>query len=203
MSERIYLSPPHMSGKEVDLVQQVFEDNWIAPVGPHLKAFEKQFCEYTGAKYAVALSSGTAGIHLALLVSGVQPEDEVIVSSLTFAASVNPIVMIGAKPVFIDSETDSWNIDPNLLEDTLKNRAKTGKLPRAIIPVHLYGQVADMNSIMTICRRFGVTVIEDAAEALGSFYRDQHSGTFGDIGVFSFNGKQNYHDIGWGNVGVG
>ena len=189
-SERIYLSPPHMSGKELDLVQQAFADNWIAPAGPHLEAFEQQFREYIDAEYVVALSSGTAAIHLALLTIGVQPGDDVFVSTLTFAGSVNPIVYVGAKPVFIDSEPRSWNMNPELLEITLKSRAKTGKLPKAVIPVHLYGQSSDMDAIMAICDYYGVTVIEDAAEALGSRYHDRHPGTFGKIGTFSFNGNK-------------
>ena len=189
-SERIYLSPPHMSGEELALVQQAFADNWIAPVGPQLTAFEREFCEYTGAQYAVALSSGTAAIHLALLAIGVQSGDEVLVSTLTFAGSVNPIIYVGAKPMFIDSERQSWNMDPNLLEDTLKSRAASGKLPKAVIPVHLYGQSADMDAIMAICDTYGVTVIEDAAEALGSRYKGRHPGTIGKLGVFSFNGNK-------------
>ncbi len=190
MSERIYLSPPHMSGEELPLVRQVFAENWIAPAGPHLTAFEQQMCEYTGAKYAVALASGTAAIHLALLTIGTQPDDEIFVSTLTFSGSVNPVIYTGAKPVFIDSELSSWNMDPNLLEDALKLRAKAGKLPKAVIPVHLYGQPADINAIMALCDAYGVVVIEDAAEALGSRYHDQHPGTFGQLGVFSFNGNK-------------
>lgn len=190
MSKRIYLSPPHMSGKELHLVQRAFQDNWIAPAGPNLAQFEEQFCDYTGARHAVALSSGTAAIHLALLVIGVQTGDEVLVSTLTFAGSVNPIVYTGAKPVFIDSELQSWNIDPNLLEDTLKTRSQLGTLPAAVIPVHLYGQAADMDAIMAICERYGVPIIEDAAEALGARYRDRHPGTIGKVGAFSFNGNK-------------
>ena len=188
--ERIYISPPHMSGEEASLVQQVFVENWISPAGPHLEAFEAQFCEYTGAKHAVALTSATAAIHLGLLVTGVQPGDDVLVSTLTFAGSINPIVYVGANPVFIDSEPRSWNIDPNLLEETIKSRAKQGKLPKAVIPVHLYGQMADMHAIMDICNSYGIAVIEDAAEALGSQYWGRHSGTFGQVGAFSFNGNK-------------
>lgn len=190
MSERIYLSPPHMSGNELTLVQQAFADNWVAPAGPHLSAFEQQFCDYTGAPYALALSSGTAAIHLALLTTEVQAGDEVLVSTLTFAGSVNPILYVGATPTFIDSEPDSWNLDPNLLEDVLQLRAKTGKLPKAVIVVHLYGQSADMDAIMSICDQYGVMVIEDAAEALGSSYQGRHPGTIGRIGTFSFNGNK-------------
>lgn len=179
-----------MSGEEITRVQQAFADNWIAPTGPYLAEFERQFCEYTGAKHAVALSSGTAAIHLALLTIGIQPGDEVFVSTLTFAGSVFPILYTGAKPVFIDSEPDSWNMDPALLEDALKRRAEDGRLPRAVIPVHLYGQSADMDAIMSICNRYGVTVIEDAAESLGARYQDRHPGTFGKLGAFSFNGNK-------------
>jgi len=190
LSKRIYLSPPHMSGEEIKFVQQAFSDNWIAPVGPHLNQFEEQFCKYTGAKYALATSSGTAGIHLGLLTTGVKTGDEVIVSTLTFSASVNPILYVGAKPIFIDSEMESWNMDPNLLEDVLKKRSKSGKLPKAVIPVHLYGQSSDMKTIMSICDYYGVIVIEDAAEALGSRFEGRHPGTFGKIGIFSFNGNK-------------
>src|SRR5690606_14228649 len=133
MSQRIYLSPPHLSGEEIARVQQAFTDNWIAPMGPHLAEFEQQFCAYTGAKHAVALASGTAAIHLSLLAIGVQADDEVLVSTLTFAGSVNPILYVGAKPTFIDCEPCSWNMDPNLLENVLKARARTGKLPKAVI----------------------------------------------------------------------
>lgn len=190
MPDRIYLSSPHMSGKELELVQQAFADNWVAPAGPHLTAFEEQFCEYTGARYALALSSGTAAIHLALLTTEVQAGDEVLVSTLTFAGSVNPILYVGAVPTFIDSAPDSWNLDPNLLEDVLRKRSKASKLPKAVIVVHLYGQAADMEPIMNICDRYGVMVIEDAAEALGSSYKGRHPGTIGRIGAFSFNGNK-------------
>jgi pyridoxal phosphate-dependent aminotransferase EpsN len=190
MSERIYLSPPHMTGEELVLIQQAFEDNWIAPAGPHLAVFEQQFCAYTGAKHAVALSSGTAAIHIALLALGVQPDEEVFVSTLTFAGSVNPIVYLGARPVFIDSDTASWTMDVALLEDALKARARSGKMPAAVIPVHLYGQSADLDAIMQLCERYGVAVIEDAAESLGSRYHDRHPGTLGRVGVYSFNGNK-------------
>lgn len=179
-----------MSGAEIDHIQLAFADNWIAPVGPQLDQFERQFCEYTGAKHAVALSSGTAAIHLALLTVGIGAGDEVLVSSLTFSGSVNPIMYLGAKPVFVDSEPASWNMDPNLLEEFLRSRSVSGKLPKAVIPVHLYGQSADMDAIMMVCDRYGVTVIEDAAEAIGSRYRGRHPGTLGKVGTFSFNGNK-------------
>ena len=190
MSDRIFLSPPHMSGSELTLVQQAFAENWVAPAGPHLSAFEQSFCEYTGAPYAVALSSGTAAIHLALLCSDVQLGDEVLVSTLTFAGSVNPILYSGARPTFIDSDPTSWNIDPNLVEHVLRVRARRGNLPRALIPVHLFGQSADMDPILSVCERYGVAVIEDAAEAIGSSYKGAHPGTLGAIGAFSFNGNK-------------
>ncbi|WP_349771152.1 DegT/DnrJ/EryC1/StrS family aminotransferase [Phototrophicus methaneseepsis] len=190
VSERIYLSPPHMSGEELKRIQQAFADNWVAPAGPNLAAFEAQLCDYVGAQHAVAVSSGTAAIHLALLVTDVQPDDEIFVSTLTFAGSVNPIIYMGAKPVFIDSEPQSWNMDPNLLEDALKARAQSGNLPKAVMPVHLYGQSADMDAIMAVCERYEVMVIEDAAEALGTLYRDRHPGTFGKMSAFSFNGNK-------------
>lgn len=190
MSDRIYLSPPHMSGAEMERVAQAFADNWVAPAGPHLAEFERQFCAYTGAKYGVALSSGTAAIHLALLVLGIQPGDEVLVSTLTFSGSVNPIVYIGAEPVFIDSDARSWNMDPNLLELAIRSRAERGRLPAAVMPVHLYGQSADMESILRICERYEIPVIEDAAEALGANYHGRHPGTFGRLGAFSFNGNK-------------
>lgn len=190
LPERIYLSPPHMSGAELQYVQQAFDDNWIAPAGPHLAEFERRFCEYTGAKHAVALSSGTAAIHLSLLITGVQPGDEVIVSTLTFSGSVNPIVYMGAKPVFIDSEPRSWNMDPVLLEETLRSRSLSGRLPKAVIPVHLYGQSADLTAIKNSCDQYDVMIIEDAAEALGSSYHGVHPGTLGKLGAFSFNGNK-------------
>lgn len=179
-----------MSGREQEFVQQVFASNWIAPLGPQVDAFEKEFCQVTGAKHALALSSGTAALHLALLLSDVNPEDEVIVSTLTFAASANPIVYVGARPVFIDSETASWNMDPALLADTLKRKAANGRLPKAIILVHLYGQSADIDPILALCQEYGITLIEDAAEALGAAYKGKSPGIFGKAGIFSFNGNK-------------
>ena len=155
-----------------------------------MDAFEAEFAAAVGAPYALALSSGTAALHLALLLAGVGPGDEVLVSTLTFSASVNPIVYLGAKPVFIDSERASWNMDPALLEETLVGRARAGKLPKAVIPVHLYGQSADMDPILAVCNRYGVTVIEDAAEALGATYKGRAPGTLGRAGIYSFNGNK-------------
>jgi len=187
---RVYLSSPHMSGHELPLVEEAFATNWIAPLGPHVDAFEREFAEAVGASHAVALSSGTAALHLALIHAGVQPGDDVLVSTLTFSASVNPIRYLGARPVFIDSETTSWNLDPGLLHDTLKDRARRGARTAAVIAVHLYGQSADIAAIVATCREFGVPLIEDAAEALGSTYGDRQPGTFGRAGVYSFNGNK-------------
>jgi pyridoxal phosphate-dependent aminotransferase EpsN len=179
-----------MSGMEQAYVDEVFASNWIAPLGPMVDAFEVEFAAAVGAPHAVALSSGTAALHLALLLAGVSSGDEVLVSTLTFSASANPIVYLGGRPVFIDSELASWNMDPVLLAETLDARARAGKLPKAVIPVHLYGQSADMAPILAACRRHGVTLIEDAAEALGATYHDRAPGTSGWAGVFSFNGNK-------------
>ncbi len=167
---RIYLSSPHMGAAEFELVRDAFATNWIAPLGPHVDAFEKEFAAHVGSAHAAALSSGTAALHLALKLVGVKPGDEVFCSSLTFSASANPIVYEQGRPVFIDSERTSWNMDPNRLEEALQDRAKKGKLPRAVILVHLYGQCADIDAISALCERHGVTLIEDAAEALGARY---------------------------------
>jgi pyridoxal phosphate-dependent aminotransferase EpsN len=179
-----------MSGLEQQFVQETFASNWIAPLGPQVDAFEAEFAAVVGVPYALALSSGTAALHLALILAGVGPGDEVLVSTLTFSASVNPIVYLGGQPTFIDSERTSWNMDPELLEATLTARARVGKLPKAVIPVHLYGQSADMNPILAACARYEVPVIEDAAEALGATYKERSPGTFGRAGIFSFNGNK-------------
>ncbi len=188
--ERIYLSPPHMSGFEEEYVRQVFRSNWIAPLGPQVDAFEAEFAEKIGAKYALALSSGTAAIHLSLLLAGVGRGDTVFVSTLTFAASVFPILYLGAEPVFIDCEKDSWNMDPDLLLQAIERKAGSGKRPKAILPVHLYGQSADMKRITAIGRHAEAVVIEDAAEALGASFQERSPGTFGWTGIFSFNGNK-------------
>lgn len=187
---RIYLSSPHMSGRELEYVQDAFATNWIAPLGPHVDAFEREMAAAVGAGHAAALSSGTAAIHLALLLAGVESGDDVIVSTLTFSASVNPIIYCGAKPVFIDSEYESWNMNPALLADELDSRARAGRLPKAVMVVHLYGQSADLDPIVAACQRHGVTLIEDAAEALGATYRGRSPGTIGTMGVYSFNGNK-------------
>jgi len=187
---RVFLSPPHLSGLEEQYVANAFATNWITPLGPHVDEFEKEFAAAIGAEHAVALSSGTAAVHLALLLAGVGPGDEVLVSTLTFVASVNPIVYLGATPVFIDSDRASWNMDPALLEEALDVRARRGRLPRAVVVVHLYGQSADLDAIAAVCARYGVALIEDAAEALGATYRGRAPGTTGITGVFSFNGNK-------------
>jgi len=189
-NNRIYLSPPHLSGLELQFVQETFESNWIAPLGPQVDAFESEFAEAVGVEQALALSSGTAGIHLALILTGVGQGDEVLVSTLTFSASANPVVYQGARPVFIDSETTSWNMDPDLLAETLERKARQGRLPKAVILVHLYGQAANIEPILESCNRYEVPLIEDAAEALGATYKGRSPGTFGKAGIFSFNGNK-------------
>jgi len=189
-SDRLYLSPPQMSGLEQEFVREAFESGWIAPVGPQVDAFEREFADVVGAKYALALSSGSAGIHLALILAGVGPGDEVLVSTLTFAASAFPVVYLGAQPVFIDSEHASWNMDPELLAKTLACKAHQGKLPKAVVLVHLYGQSADIDPILETCNHYNVPLIEDAAEALGAMYKGRSPGTFGKVGIFSFNGNK-------------
>jgi len=187
---RIYLSSPHMGGEEEGFVRDAFATNWIAPLGPHVDGFEREFAEMVGSPHAVALSSGTAALHLALRLAGVGTGDEVLVSTLTFSASVNPIHYERAVPTFIDSEAGSWNIDPALVEEVLAKRAREGRLPKALVAVHLYGQSADLDPLVAACERYGVTLIEDAAEALGATYKGRAPGTFGQTGIFSFNGNK-------------
>ncbi len=179
-----------MGTLERDFVAEAFDTNWVAPLGPNVDAFEAEFAALVGTPHAVALSSGTAALHLALRLVGVGAGDEVIVSSFTFSASVNPIVYQGARPVLLDSEARSWNLDPNLLEDVLRHKAAGGCLPRALVPVHLYGQSADMAAICEIAERYGVAIVEDAAEALGATCDGRAPGTFGRVGIFSFNGNK-------------
>jgi dTDP-4-amino-4,6-dideoxygalactose transaminase len=187
---RIYLSPPHLGQDERQLVLEVFTSNWIAPVGPDVDAFEREFAETIGAPHAAALSSGTAALHLALRRLGVGPSDEVFCSTLTFVATANPIVYEGAVPVFIDSDTRSWNMDPALLAQELDAASRRGRLPRAVVVVHLYGQSADLDPIVAACERHGVPLVEDAAEALGATYKGRAPGTSGTFGAFSFNGNK-------------
>ena len=191
MGQRIWLSAPHvMSPKEREYLFDAFDSNWIAPLGPHVDAFEKEFATRIGAKHAIALSSGTAAIHLGLKLLGVGPGDEVIVSSLTFSASANPVTYLGATPVFIDSNRETWNMNPQLLADELAVCAKNNKLPKVVIPVDLYGQCADYDAIVEICQKYEVPILEDAAEALGAKYHGKNAGLFGKIGIFSFNGNK-------------
>jgi dTDP-4-amino-4,6-dideoxygalactose transaminase len=190
MHERIYLSPPHLGEREEQLVLEAFRTNWIAPLGPHVDAFEHELCAYTGAPHAVALSSGTAALHLALEALGIGAGDEVWVSTLTFAASVFPLRYVGAVPVFVDADHSSWNMDPALLVDALHHAARRNALPRAVVLVHLYGQCADVRPIADACAAHGVLLIEDAAEALGATYDGRAAGTFSDVGFYSFNGNK-------------
>ncbi|MFN9597457.1 MAG: DegT/DnrJ/EryC1/StrS family aminotransferase [Dolichospermum sp.] len=190
MNKPILLSTPHIGSQELAFVKQAFDTNWIAPVGPHVDAFEQEFCQITGAGYAAAVSSGTAALHLALQLVGVGSGDEVFCSTLTFAATANPIIYLGAKPVFIDSDRISWNMNPELLQEALQKRAYFGKLPKAVILVHLYGQSADIEPILQVCDQYNIPLIEDAAEALGATYKGLSPGTFGRIGIYSFNGNK-------------
>lgn len=187
---RIYLSPPHMGADELELVKDAFASNWIAPLGPHVDAFEKEFAEFVGVEHCAALSSGTAALHLALMLIGVKPGDEVFCSSLTFSASANPICYEGGIPVFIDAARSTWNMDPDLLMEELRDCASRGRLPKAVIVVDLYGQSADYDPIMKACSEYDIPVIEDAAEALGATYKDKVVGGFGKLGLFSFNGNK-------------
>jgi dTDP-4-amino-4,6-dideoxygalactose transaminase len=190
MKNKIWLSSPHMGGAEQKYVNEAFESNWIAPLGPHVDNFELDLARYTKTNYAAALSSGTAALHLALIMLGVKPGDEVICQTMTFSASANPIAYLGAIPVFIDSEKDTWNMCPDLLRKAIKERIALGRKPKAIIPVHLYGMPAKMDKIMSIARKYGIPVIEDAAEALGSHINGKSMGTYGVLGVLSFNGNK-------------
>jgi dTDP-4-amino-4,6-dideoxygalactose transaminase len=190
MNKRIFLSPPHMGGQELEFVHEAFASNYIAPVGPQVDNFEREFAEMVGTKYAAAVSSGTAALHLALRYVGVEQGDEVICSTFTFVASANAIVYQGAVPIFVDSDETSWNMDPGLLADFLKERSKAGRLPKTVVLVHLYGQPADIDAIAGICAEHGVALIEDAAEALGATYKDKAPGTIGRVGIFSFNGNK-------------
>ena len=187
---RIYLSPPHMSGFEEKFVAEAFRSNWIAPLGPMVDAFEKEMREYVGVEHATALVSGTAALHLALLVLGIKAGDEVLCASLTFSASANAIVYTGAVPVFIDCDRETWNIDPDLLEEELAACAKRGCRPGAVMAVDLYGQCADYGRIEELCRRYEVPLIEDSAEALGATCNGKKAGCFGRMAVFSFNGNK-------------
>ena len=190
MSDKIWLSSPHMGGKEQVYVKEAFDTNWIAPLGPHVDGFEKDLCNFTGVNHAAALSAGTAAIHLALILLDVKAGDEVICQSFTFSASANPIVYQGAGPIFVDSEIDTWNMCPKHLRRAIEDRISKGKKPKAIIPVHLYGMPAKMDEIISIANEFNIPIIEDAAEALGSSINGKPCGSFGQMGVLSFNGNK-------------
>ena len=187
---RIYLSPPHLGPDEARLVADAIASNWIAPLGPDVDAFEREFARQVGVGHAAALSSGTAAIHLALRLLGVGPDDEIICPTLTFCATATPVLFERARPVFLDSESATWNLDPQLLEEELRTAAMRGRMPRAVIVVDLYGQCADYDAITAICGRYGVPIIEDAAEALGATWRNRSAGVFGKMGAFSFNGNK-------------
>ena len=188
-NRRIFLSIPDMCGTEQTYVREAFASNWVSTVGPNISAFEQQFMKRIGLP-AAALSSGTAAIHLGLRLLGVGPGDEVFCPTFTFAASCNPIRYLGAEPVFLDSDYGTWHLDPNILEDALQESARRNKLPRAVVVVHLYGQSADMDPIMALCRNYEVPILEDAAEALGCTYKGRPAGTFGEVAAFSFNGNK-------------
>lgn len=187
---KIWLSSPHIGSNELQYVNEAFATNWIAPLGPHVNAFEKGLQDQTHTKHAAALSSGTSSLHLALILLGVKSGDTVFCQSITFSASANPIAYQGAIPAFIDSECDTWNMDPALLKAALEEAKQNGKLPKAIIPVHLYGMPAKMHEILSIANVYGVPIIEDAAEALGSSIENKPCGSFGEFGVLSFNGNK-------------
>ncbi|WP_242131032.1 aminotransferase class I/II-fold pyridoxal phosphate-dependent enzyme [Aestuariivivens marinum] len=191
MKNKIWLSSPHMGGEELKYIQEAFDTNWVAPLGPNVTNFEDDLKKYLNRDSNIAaLSSGTAALHIALILSGVKREDEVICQSMTFSASANPIAYQGATPIFVDSEQDTWNMCPKYLEKAILDRISKGKKPKAIIVVHLYGMPAKMDVITEIAQKYGIILIEDAAEALGSKYKGQKCGTFGDFGILSFNGNK-------------
>jgi dTDP-4-amino-4,6-dideoxygalactose transaminase len=187
---RIFLSPPDVGDLERKLLLEAFDSNWVAPAGPDLDAFEGQVADLVGVRHAVALASGTAALHLALVAAGVRRGDTVLVPSFTFAATANAVIYAGARPVFVDSTPESWNVDPRLVAEELRVRAERGRLPRAVVAVDMYGQCADYEPLLAACDRYGVPLIEDAAEALGASYRDRPAGSFGLAGVLSFNGNK-------------
>ncbi|MEN9322384.1 MAG: hypothetical protein RL699_164 [Bacteroidota bacterium] len=188
---KIWLSSPHMGGTELSYIHEAFESNWVAPLGPNVNGFESDLQQYVGQNSKIAaLSAGTAALHLGLILLGVQPGDEVICQSFTFSASANPIVYLGATPVFIDSEPETWNICPKALENAIIDRIQKGKKPKAIIAVHLYGMPCQIEQVSAVANKYNIPILEDSAEALGSSYKGQKCGTFGEIGVLSFNGNK-------------
>ncbi len=189
-NSRIYLSPPHMTGREMEYIKEAFDSNWIAPLGPHVDAFEREMADYIGVAGALALSSGTAALHLALKLAGVGRGDRVFCSDLTFAASVNPVFYEGAEPVFIDAEPESWNLSPGALQRAFDDAEREGRLPKAVVAADLYGQSADYGPIGQICDRYNVPLVEDAAEALGATYRGRKCGALGRWNILSFNGNK-------------
>lgn len=190
MKSKIWLSSPHMGGNEMEYVQEAYDTNWVAPLGPNVNGFEEDLQNYTGAKHASALSTGTAAIHLSLILLGIKAGDEVIASTFTFSATVNPITYVGAIPILIDSEKETWNMCPVQLEKAIKDRIEKGNKPKAIISVYLYGMPAKIEEILTISKKYKIPLIEDAAEALGSKYKGKAMGTFGNFGILSFNGNK-------------
>ena len=187
VNKRLFLSPPHMGGNELKYIENVFDSNYIAPLGEYVNRFEQSIKEYTKSQNALALNSGTSALHLALRVLGIGKDDDVLASTFTFIGSINAIIYQGANPVFIDSDSSSWNLSPILLEEYLKNSSKK---PKALILTHLYGMSADIQTIVNICKKYNIYLIEDAAESLGATYNGKHTGTFGDFGVYSFNGNK-------------
>src|SRR5690554_2328171 len=191
MKDKIYLSSPHMGGAEEQYVKTAFETNWIAPLGPNVSGFEDSIEQYLGTNnYVAALSSGTAAIHLALIILGVKAGDEVICQSMTFSASANPIAYLGATPVFVDSEPETWNLSPVYLEKAILDRIAKGKKPKAIVAVHLYGMPYNVDAVRKISKKYDIPIVGDSAEALGSVYRGQKCGSFGDRSILSFNGNK-------------
>ncbi len=200
MTFDIYLSPPNVGEIEKSFVLDALDSGWVAPLGPHVDAFEREIATFVGAKHALALSSGTAGLHLALLTAGVQAGDEVVVPTMTFAATAFAVTYTGAKPVFLDSETQSWNLDPEVLATFLATRKRQGNLPAAVLAVDVFGQMADYENVERVCQEYGIPLIEDAAESLGSVHVNNPAGRFGNVGVFSFNGNKIMTTSGGGMV---
>jgi len=190
MDTKIWLSSPHLTGEEQKYLKEAFDDNWIAPLGPNVNGLEQDICKYTGVNACSVLSSGTAAIHLALILLGIEENDEVICSTFTFSATVNPIRYQKAIPVFVDSEKDTWNMSPKLLEEAIKDRIANHKKPKAILLVHLYGMPSKMDEVMAVSKKYDIPIIEDAAEAIGATYKGKALGTFGELGIFSFNGNK-------------